>query len=341
MDGTVRSFVKTRILKTKLAEPLNRQLDEVHTKATLAERIGVSPQKLNAMMSDRWEYITRDALERTADYLGLEVSDVFEFIPVEFWKPIEEAKGSLLLRGSPDPAPKDQQYRMSRYDDEATQVIKNFMRKSLLNCDEPPIADHRRNEPELMKKAKSHNCIVIGSPKTNAATEILISRFFDAVPFDSSPENRRKIPFGFCWPDDNEIVQQSSLTCSEIARKEVQNRPGIAVRNGTHVEADYKPLEEFLKWRTREGRDCGLVFVANKPFGTKKEIKLIVLAGFAGMGTLAAAEALVEDFRDLEPVGDEAFVYGIVEARYRKGMHDRELRNFRWRYRNGGHSPIE
>lgn len=340
------ALMKTRILKTNLAEPLNRRLAEEHTKSALAKKIGVSTQKLNAIMRDEWEYITRDALERTIDFLELEVSDVFELVPVDFWKPIEDAKGSILLRGSQEGISKDQQY-IPRYDDEATHVVKDFMRKFLLDCAEPPFADHRQDEAELLKKAKGQNCIVIGSPKTNAATEILLSRFFDAAPFDPSVENRRKIPFGFCWPDDSEIVpeivQRSSLACSAIARKEVQNRPGIAVIDGTHVEAHYKPLKEFLEWKTNEGLDCGLAFVANKPFGTKLNIKLIVLAGFGGMGTLAAARALVEDFRYLEPLGEETCVYGIVEGKYRKSKNTdvRELRSFRWRYRNGGHSPIK
>lgn len=334
--------MNTRILKIRLAISLNRQLQN-DTKAALAERIGVSPQKLNAMLSDQWEYITRDALERTADFLELDVADVFELVTVDFWKPIEDAKGSLLLGGSHEPIRKDLQYLIPRYDDEATYVVKNFMRKSLPGCGEPPLAHQLLDEAELLKKAKSQNCIVVGSPKTNAATEILLSRFFGAAPFDPSVENRRKIPFGFCWPDSSEIVERSSLTCSAIARREVRNRPGIAVIDGTHVVADYKQPQEFHEWKTNEGLDCGLVFVANKPFGTKHNIKLIVLAGFGGMGTLAAAKALVQDFRYLEPVGEERCVYGIVECQYRKNAHTnvRELRNFRWGYRNGGHLPIK
>jgi DNA-binding Xre family transcriptional regulator len=333
--------MKTRILKTKLAEPLKRHLDG-DPKSALAERIGVSPQKLNAMMSDQWEYITRDALERTADFLELEVSEIFELVPVDFWRPIEEANGYILLRGSQSPTVKDREILLPKYDDLASQVVKNFMRKSLGDVAEPPVVEHHQDEKELMKKARSQNCVVIGSPKTSAATEILLSRFFGAEPFDSTLANRRKIPFGFCWPDSSSIVQSSSLTCSELAREEVKNVPGIATMDGVHIRADLKPPDEFRAWKTKEGLDCGLVFVANRPFETKNNIKLIVLAGFGGIGTLAAAKALVEDFRCLEPVGEETCVYGIVEGKYRKSAHTevREFRSFHWRYRKGGHSPI-
>lgn len=336
--------MKTRILKTKLAAALKKRLS-TGPKSELADKIGVSPQKLNAMMNDEWAYITRDALERTADFLELDVSEIFELIPVDFWQPIEQAEGCILLRGSQEELTEDQEFQIPRWDDEATQVIKSFMRKFLRDVREPPTAEYRRDEElKLMQKATGQNCIVIGSPRTNAATEILLSRFFGAEPFNSSSENRRKIPFGFCWPaNSGEIVEISSLACSDIARKEVQDRPGIATKDGIHIPADYKPTKEFLEWKTKDGLDCGLVFVANKPFEAKNNIKLIVLAGFGGIGTLAAAKALVQDFRYLEPVGEEICVYGVVEAKFRKNAHTnaREFRSFRWRLRHGGHSPIK
>ena len=85
-----------------------------------------------------------------------------------------------------------------------------------------------------------------------------------------------------------------------------------------------------------------MVFVANNPFGTTP-VKLIVLAGLSGIGTLAAAKALVKNFRDLEPLEDQSYVYGIVEGRSTKAANtvDRKYQSFDWRYRLGGRWPIE
>lgn len=332
--------METRVLKTRLAEPLKKRLKQERTKSALAAKIGVSTQKLNAMINDEWRYITRDALERAADYLKISVSDVFEFVPVDFWKPIEDAKEWILREGSQSPLTNQKRFQLTRYNDEASQAVKRFIRDFLPGVPEP-VAEHDLDEEELMNKARTSNCIVVGSQKTNRATEILVSRFFDAVPNDPSPENRRKIPFGFCWADASEITRNSSLTCSETAREEMKHRPGIVTDEGIHILADYEPDETFPEWETDSGLDCGLVFVANKPFETENNIKLIVLAGFTGVGTLAAAKALVQDFRYLEPVGAERYVYGVVQATYRKRPHHvKELRNFRWEYRTGGHSPI-
>lgn len=331
----------SRILRIHLAEPLRAELKN-HAKSELAKRIGVSRQKLNAMINDEWEYITRDAIERAVDFLNLNEADVFQFVTVDFWRPIEQGQECTFLRGSQEGKRGEREFLIPRYDDEATSVIKVFLRDSLPEVHDPVVADHLEDEVELLKRARRENCIVIGSPKSNAATEILLSRFFGAEPFDSSAENRRKIPFGFCWLEDGPIATRSSLTCSALARRETQNQAGIALK-GVHVPADYKSAEDFRKWQTEEGRDCGLVFVANKPFGTNKDVKLIVLAGFSGIGTLAAAKALIQDFRYLEQRGTESCVYGVIEARYRKNADSnvRTFRDFSWRYRKGGHVPIK
>jgi hypothetical protein len=110
-----------------------------------------------------------------------------------------------------------------------------------------------------------------------------------------------------------------------------------------HVAADHKPADLFFNLPIKNGKDCGLVFVANKPFGTNHNVKLIVLAGFSGIGTLAAARALIEDFRYLEPFGDESCVYGVVEGRFSKAAKTniQKFRDFSWKYRKGGRWPIK
>lgn len=333
--------MKTRVLSIKLGKPL-RALLATRSKTVLAGQIGVSPQKLNGMMNDDWEYITRDAIERAADYLGLEASELFDLQPIDFWKPIEEAKIYTFLRGSARRTERTG-LQIPRYDDEATVLVKSFLRNVLPEVDDPLFADHLDDEREILRRAKEETCIVIGSPKSNVASEILLSRFFGAEPFNPSLENRKKIPFGFCWGDTSEVAQTSSLACSSEARKVFTNRLGIALSGGIHVRADYHhDGSVFRGWQTQKGADCGFVFVANSPFKGERPVKLIVLAGFSGTGTLGAARALIEDFRYLEPLPTQACVYGIVEVRYTKEANTttRKLKDIRWRCRRFGHSPI-
>src|SRR6266851_5551272 len=148
--------MKTRVLKVNLATPLRKLLRE-SPKATVASEIGVSTQKLNAMINDEWMYITRDAIERTADYLDLGTDQLFEFLSVDFWKPIEEEKRCTFLRGSARSGSNKSDVRIPRYDDEATNEIKAFLRNFLGDIDDPVIADHHENHEELLKRAKQEN----------------------------------------------------------------------------------------------------------------------------------------------------------------------------------------
>ena len=164
-----------------MAERLKRQLEVEGSKSALAAKIGVSPQKLTAMMGDDWNYITRDSLEKVADYLELGVADIFELLEVDFWKPIVDAKDWHLFEGPQSPLTHRKEFQKTRYNDEASQTVKKFMREVLRQVNEP-VEEHDQDEDEqVMKKARTHNCIVVGSQKTNKATEILVSRFFGAV----------------------------------------------------------------------------------------------------------------------------------------------------------------
>jgi hypothetical protein len=331
--------VKTRILKVHLGRALQDKINKGAKRSELSATIGVSPQTLSAMLNDDWQWIARDSIERAADYLQLEAHEVFEFAPVEFWRPIQETGQCTFLRGEQEGESNERNLTIPTYDAEATNVITELLKEHMSKF---TYFDHRRNQDDLIDTARSQNCIVIGSPKSNVATEILLSRFFNAEPFNPSAHNRYKIPFGFCWPDAAKIVEQSSLTCSSLARKRTNNTSGIAVKDGPFVEAHYKKPEDFWAWSTIKGKDCGLVFVANKPFGTEQDVKLIVLAGFSGIGTVGAAKALVEDFRYLEPNPGEGFVYGVVDCWYTKAAKNlyRSFKKFRWRARVNGSSPI-
>jgi DNA-binding Xre family transcriptional regulator len=329
--------VITRLLKINLSDPLTKS---GLSKSALAKQIRVAPDTLNKMLSGQWDYVAREAIERAADYLRLEVTEIFEFVPVHFWKSIEETNQCTFLRGSRWEEGREEEVTIPGPDSDATNEITAFVRSFV---SEVTFADHQRDVDELITRVMDENCIVVGSPKSNTATEILLSRFFGAEPFNPEPDNRFKIPFGFCWPETTAIEKESSLTCSDKARKRTGALPGIAVKGGIHVPADYMDYSHFIDWAPNKlGLDCGLVFVANRPFGTDKDVKLIVLAGFSGMGTLAAAKAVLEDFRYLEPVGNDECVYGVVQCLFSKdsGNEKRIYKRFRWQVRKGGSSPI-
>lgn len=336
-----------RTLQTKLSEVLKKRIQECGSKQAAAREIGISPGKLDKIINDDWDYITRDAIERVADRCGLEVCQVFEFVPSDFWRQIESGKRCTFLRGSRPAGTGSPTAGVPPHDLEATSIIERLF-SSFAQEVQATFPEFLERDEDILAQARNQSCIVIGSPKSNRATEVLLSRFFGAKPFDQRPANRRKVPFGFSWLDDSWTAENSTLAYPRQPSAGKHREAGIflkALRGDKCVPADYHSADDFRTLSTPAGRDCGLVFVANKPFQTREDIKLIVLAGFSGIGTIAAAQAVVQDFRDLEPMpkDEHACVYGLVDAVFRKrsGCADgREYRSFTWRYRKGGRAPI-
>ncbi len=328
-----------RILRVKLSSVLQKKLDAGRNKTNLAEEIGISVPKLQDILDDQWDYITRDSIERVADYFQLAVEDVFEFSPSPFWQSIKSAKECVFLRGWPS----EEAFRIPMYDGKATQEVKEFL-DSLGPIRDPTEEIEKNNEAALVELAAKKNCVVVGAPRSNSATEILLSRFFGAKPFDPSQSNREKLPFCFEWPPDMTGMDQSSLRVSDAVSKTLGGKFGIVWVNGGQLLVDFKERDEYTKWETEKGTDAGLIFVADRRVSETETVKLIVLAGIRGVGTFAAAKALIRDARDLQPLPGEDHVFGIVEGRYSKRPHTtdgRTYQGFRWVYRHNGRSPIK
>lgn len=330
----------TRILRTRLGEIAKGEVDQKGISA-VAYSIGIAENTLRKLLRDEWDYINRDSVERICDHFGLALDQLFQLEQDNFWYPFELLKTCTFVRGSVSHnGTKLKAIHIPSYDNDATAKIQQFLRRSTPNLRAEMIDFHAAADAHaIVEQAASQNCIVIGSPRSNPATEVVVSRFFNAKPFDSAPGNKRKFPFHFLWPK-TWFIERVSAMAAEASSEDPKKCCGIALQNGKiAAKADYMAAEEFRQSDISAGSDCGLILVANNPFGGINNPKLIVIAGFSGIGTVAAAQALINDFRDLEPRSDERFMLGVIEATYRKSKRhsdDRELTGYRWVYRKGG-----
>lgn len=341
-DGTIYCFCKfMNILKIKLADPLRKRLLSIGNMQQLVNESGISEPTLRKMLRGQWEYIHRSYIELLMDYLGLTASEVFESVPATFWDTIKESRSCVLICGSPRketgiPLP-------TTFALKAAQEIESFSQRTKELSRIEYRFENELSEEKLLHTVKTENCIVIGSSKSNPATEILISQIFDAQPRTPTEKNRELIPFGFLWGEDTERTKESSLACSAKERTRLREKPGITWSQGK-INVDFREADAYQNWETQDAKDAAVVLVADHPLQTEKAVKLVILAGVGGIGTLAAAHALVRDFRALQPASPLAPVYGIIEAQFSKqrGSMDRVYKkNFRWLYRKGGYMPID
>jgi hypothetical protein len=182
----------------------------------------------------------------------------------------------------------------------------------------------------------TNNCVVVGSPMVNPASELAICHAFGVPAFD--PSQATNLPFAF-------RVVGSDPRASAVILPSDSRKQGIWLSAEKQlIEADYWPPEEFKRRRIGRGRDCGLVVVMSHRHTEQSEEtrKLVVLAGFSGVATECAARALVDHFRDLEPRDRPDYVWGVIEVSYYKPANStsREILNYTWRRRVGGRCPV-
>jgi hypothetical protein len=325
-----------RSLKSNLAAIAEEQVKELGIKQ-LAFSIGIAEGTLRKQLSDNWIYVHRKEVEKICDHFGIGVDQLYKLVPDEFWAPFESLKTCTFLRGSTDPP------QMRGHDIDAESEIQNVLQKLVqgVRCQKKEFDLERA--AEIPRLAENDNCIVIGSPKSNPASEILLCQFFKARPFDCDPENARRVPFSFVWPSGAAPDGPSTLSAASVAMP--ADKPGLCWRDGGSLvgRMDFWPFDQFKARTIGKGRDCGVIFVTNKQISDGRKVKLIVLCGMSGIGTVGAARALTKNFKDLEPTPGLDYVLGVVQSWYNKPanqVHARKLKSIKWIVRVGGRAPI-
>lgn len=119
------------------------------------------------------------------------------------------------------------------------------------------------SEPdEIVEFVQKNNCVVIGSPRYNPATEVVLSRHFGAEPFGPEADNRSKVPVRFVFKKGD----QNFKNCATVEPWSPSRSKGsgldICNRKGTELvtEVDWWPTRVYRTRTIRGGRDCGLVF---------------------------------------------------------------------------------
>lgn len=270
---------------------LHCRLDELceyydYTKAELAAATGIGARTLDKMRADDDEWrLSRTQIEKLtvlARGAGLPHAFVLRANPV--WATFEESSATIF-RGEP---PADAMIE-SKLSDFLQQMNGHPRTKTI----------HRvPSEAEIRKAMTETNCIFVGSPRSNPATEIALCLLSGARPFDGSAGNRVKVPV--------HIIGADSGTSRDSAIVLPGRGHGFSIDGGDgsgrkSLDVHWVPAEDYAKKKV-EGRDAGVVVLCKSPFGTKKNVTTILLLGYRGLATHELAAQLM---RGAPPITEE------------------------------------
>jgi transcriptional regulator with XRE-family HTH domain len=305
----------------------------------LAERLGVSEATVSSYIENRWTVLDRTVMERLADFLQCDAGSLLTTTETRFFDPfrlpLEKEAHRCVYLSRPDSAAVHGGRALAHRDNRAIESVATWLRDFV---DRMVEEKHTATTVKQFNEHLVQNCVVIGSPMVNPASEMALCQVFGAEPFNAG--DRTKLPFTF------KVAATPGVSPSSVLEPSTDGKVGIWLRREKELlQVDVWPAEEFRKLRIKKGRDFAAIVVLNhqpqeKPAHFRK---LITLSGFGGVGTEASATALVDRFRDLEPRHDETYVWGVIEVFYKKAAFStkREILSYRWRCRRGGRCPVD
>ncbi|MDW7680764.1 MAG: helix-turn-helix transcriptional regulator [bacterium] len=267
----------------------------------IAKRIGVSRTTLYSLFNDDWKQIQRETIEKVCDFFHCDVSELFEIQEEPFWTSVKTVGEVCFIFGG-TLAGKEEKSYIGQWDIKVmhsfTEHLNRMSGKQRINIFSKTSLEFGKDLQTIIEFIKTHNTIIIGSPKANRITELVLAKLYGAEPFNPSSDNREKIPYRFVRPQEwGESKLESAVT--EISAN--GKLRGIFSQKSKQVIAFSEYFDDFFNRRIEHGRDCGLLVVVNRPFGTTVDVKTIILAGYTGLGSYGMAQLLLKERNNLEP----------------------------------------
>jgi len=282
--------------------------------AQIAKEIGIDKRSVRKLLANHQDWrLPRHTLEKLMlfAFANHYPKGIFEIRPHPLWDTFDDAP-ITIFRGS------------RTWDTDAEAKLRRFLENLNHHPDTEVATD---SEPgvdiaAIQGTMENHNCIFIGSPKTNPPSEIALALLWNAVPFDHSAENRQAIPIHILgmMPELHErsaILEPSTRNGFDLRLSSKQDRRFIRV--------SWETAEKYGDW-TGQGEDAAVVVVAKDPFDTGRSVTTIVISGYTGRATFLASKELIygeppitkEDLMAPEPV-IATFLFYFRKLPYRGG----------------------
>ncbi len=142
---------------------------------------------------------------------------------------------------------------------------------------------------DVAKAMKTTNCLFVGSPKSNPATEIALCLLSGAQPFDDRPANRQRLPFQII------VADYSKVGTSALFSKGTRFGFSVPVpdqRTPDILDVTWRPRPLFDTWHG-EGNEAAIVAICRSPFETAKAVTTVLVMGYSGLSTQVAMQQLI------------------------------------------------
>ena len=211
-------------------------------------------------------------------------------------------------------------YRASRSSDAKVEAaLTDFLHHIGCNSTTVMVDPPKTPDVEGIRAAMAtQNCIFIGSPKSNAASEVALSLLWDAEPFQNSAQNRDKLLVHMLIPDAER--RGPSAVMGPAGRQH-----GFSIRESKRnskrrtLPVTWSPLAEYEASRC-EGRDAAVVVIAKSPLATANDVTTIVILGYTGYATEITTRELTlgEPPVSADSMNGEGVQLLAYSCRYRK-----------------------
>jgi hypothetical protein len=242
----------------------------------LGRALGIDPRSAQKLITDtKWE-LRRETLHKLlllGFHHGFE-RGVFEVRHHELWDTFKAAEATI--------------YRADlTWDSRVETSIREFL--AHLEC-ASTIASAAQTQEEICETMRTRNCIFVGSPKANSATEVALTLLDGAQPFDPGQANRERVTVTLIGRSERHRDGQSAVlspgsSCAILLRVPARRTP-------IRVKVDWL-LDEDFKGPGRTGQDAAAVVVCRKPLNAEAQVTTIVICGYSGLATHQAADDLM------------------------------------------------
>jgi hypothetical protein len=241
--------------------------------AQLHAETQIHPKSLKHLLADEDWSLPKENYERLVKFaFNHGVSSVFvvEYDPI--WDTFKKTPTSIF-RG--DPA----------WDVEIERSLSRFIRNMGGKAKMVPATE---SAAAVKKAMRETNCIFVGSPKSNPATEIALCALYDATPFDDGRENRKELPLQIAG-----VAPRGNRHSAVLAPASRIHGHGFDITAGARqfISVHWLPPDQYEHWHDT-GPDAAVVAIRRSPLKTEKAVTTILLMGYNGLATESAARQL-------------------------------------------------